>query len=155
MSSIAERILQVRGKIKQGEFAAKIGVNPNTLRGYESGRVDPSFQFLVKICVDFSVSPGWLLFGHGEMRSASQGNTADTLDKKALYEARITELEKQVREKERTITVLTRALDDAQLEKKNEDEHEIPTNVLQYRNMGSGAQAMAQRKKMLPQKNEL
>lgn len=68
MSTIAERLLLVRGKIKQGEFATLLGVNPNTLRSYENGRSCPNQEFLERICVQFSVSAEWLLLGHGPMR---------------------------------------------------------------------------------------
>ena len=67
MSTIAERLLKLRGKSKQGEFAASLCVNPNTLRSYENGRSLPNQDFLERICVQFSVSPAWLLLGQGPM----------------------------------------------------------------------------------------
>jgi transcriptional regulator with XRE-family HTH domain len=69
MSSIAERLLVVRGKTKQGLFAAKLGINPNTLRGYESGRVLPNFDVLAKVCVEYSIEPAWLILGIEPMKS--------------------------------------------------------------------------------------
>jgi putative phage repressor len=68
MSTIAERLLLLRGKTKQGEFANSLGINPNTLRSYENGRTSPNHEFLEQICVQFSVSPEWLLLGHGPIR---------------------------------------------------------------------------------------
>lgn len=67
MSTIAERLLLVRGKIKQGEFATLLDVNPNTLRSYENGRSCPNQEFLERVCVQFSVSAEWLLLGRGPM----------------------------------------------------------------------------------------
>ena len=68
MSTIAERFLILRGKAKQGVFAATLGINPNTLRSYENGRSIPNQELLEKICVQFSVSPSWLLLGIGPIR---------------------------------------------------------------------------------------
>ena len=68
-TTIAERILQVRGRTKQAAFAALLGVNPNTLRGYENGHVEPNFRFLTRICAEFSVNPTWLLMGVGTEKS--------------------------------------------------------------------------------------
>lgn len=53
----------VRGAQKQKEFATALGINANTLRNYESGRVLPNQEVLARICVQFSVSAEWLLLG--------------------------------------------------------------------------------------------
>lgn len=68
MTTISERLLELRGERKQGEFAKLLGINPNTLRSYESGRSLPNQDILERICVHFSVSPAWLLLGHGPMK---------------------------------------------------------------------------------------
>lgn len=65
MKTIGERLLFVRGEMKQGAFAKALNINPNTLRNYESGRVSPNQDILERICVQFSVSPEWLLLGTG------------------------------------------------------------------------------------------
>ena len=70
MTTIAERFLLLRGKAKQGDFAKELGINPNTLRSYENGRSIPNQELLQQICVQFSVSPAWLLLGNGPMRTA-------------------------------------------------------------------------------------
>lgn len=67
MTTIAERFLLVRGKTKQGDFAKALGINPNTLRNYENGRVLPNQEILERVCTQFSVSPRWLLLGEGTM----------------------------------------------------------------------------------------
>lgn len=91
MSTIAERILLVRGKMKQYEFANILDINPNTLRAYENGRVMPGHKVLEAICVKFSVFPAWLLLGEGPMHAgvkregatqpssqSTDGNVVDT-----------------------------------------------------------------------------
>lgn len=67
MKHVAKRIRAVRGTMKQWDFAEKIGINPNTLRNYENGRVLPNQEVLANICLAFSVSPEWLLLGAGSM----------------------------------------------------------------------------------------
>lgn len=63
MSSIAERILTVRGDMPQASFAKALGINPNTLRSYERGLAIPNQEVLARLCVKFSVNPAWLLLG--------------------------------------------------------------------------------------------
>ena len=110
MNTIAERLLLVRGKIKQGEFAALLDVNPNTLRSYENGRSCPNQEFLERICVQFSVSAEWLLLGRGSMRAGEtrsehteQSQLVETASaiscaRCALLEEELTEERKERRE---------------------------------------------------------
>ena len=63
MSSIAERILAVRGDTPQASFAKALEINPNTLRSYERGLAIPNQEVLARMCVKFSVNPAWLLLG--------------------------------------------------------------------------------------------
>lgn len=70
-TTISERLLALRGKTKQGDFAKLLGINPNTLRNYENGRVYPNQEILERICVTFSVLPEWLLMGTGPMKNES------------------------------------------------------------------------------------
>lgn len=63
MSSIAERILTVRGDMPQASFAKALEINPNTLRSYERGLAIPNQEVLARLCVKFSVNPAWLLLG--------------------------------------------------------------------------------------------
>lgn len=91
MKTIGERLLFVRGEMKQGEFAKRLNINPNTLRNYESGRVLPNQDILERVCVQFSVNPTWLLLGIGaekneEAALAPKANTAACSRCVELYE---------------------------------------------------------------------
>jgi len=66
-STISERIVQIRDRLTQAEFAERVGINANTLRAYEKGRTQPSAETLSAICVKFNVSAHWLLTGEGPM----------------------------------------------------------------------------------------
>ena len=46
MSSIADRLVFLRGSATQAEFADRVGINVNTLRGYEKGRALPGYEVL-------------------------------------------------------------------------------------------------------------
>lgn len=65
-TSMAQRIVFLRGKMTQKEFAQKVGINPNTLRNYETGRVLPNQAFLATLCYYLNVNPEWILLGQGE-----------------------------------------------------------------------------------------
>ena len=45
MSSIADRLVFLRGSATQAEFADRVGINVNTLRGYEKGRACPDMKY--------------------------------------------------------------------------------------------------------------
>lgn len=61
----AERLIQVRGKMPQLEFARRMDKNPNTLRSYERGEAQPNQEFLARLCTEFDVNPRWILLGEG------------------------------------------------------------------------------------------
>ena len=66
---MGERIRQVRKafKLKQAEFAEKIGVKPNTITSYETGLRMPSDRTIYDICREFGVNELWMRTGEGEM----------------------------------------------------------------------------------------
>ena len=45
MSSIADRLVFLRGSATQAEFADRVGINVNTLRGYEKGAPCPDMKY--------------------------------------------------------------------------------------------------------------
>ena len=67
MSSIADRLVFLRGSATQAEFADRVGINVNTLRGYEKGRALPGYEVLESLCSKLNVSPGWILTGQGNV----------------------------------------------------------------------------------------
>ncbi len=67
MSSIADRLIYLRGNATQAEFAERIGINVNTLRGYEKGRALPGYEVLEALCLKTNASPGWILTGRGNV----------------------------------------------------------------------------------------
>lgn len=67
MSSIADRLVFLRGSATQAEFADRVGINVNTLRGYEKGRALPGYEVLESLCSKLNVSPNWILTGQGKV----------------------------------------------------------------------------------------
>jgi len=64
-----ERIKALRKALKltQAKFAEQLGVKPNTISQYESGRNEPIDAVVSLICREFNVSETWLRTGEGEM----------------------------------------------------------------------------------------
>lgn len=64
-----ERIRKLRKSLgmTQQEFADKLGVKPNTLSQYETGRNAPTPAVLQLMCRVFDVNENWLRTGEGEM----------------------------------------------------------------------------------------
>lgn len=63
------RIKAVRKKLKmkQKDFAERIGIKNNYLCEIESGHIRPGFDFFYKIMADLKLNPVYLLHGKGDM----------------------------------------------------------------------------------------
>lgn len=73
MTTIGERIRQVRGEKTQSEFAGLTSIPKNTLGRYERGEIIPGGEAISLLCKNIGIDPNWLLFGEGPMR---RGETA-------------------------------------------------------------------------------
>jgi len=66
MAHIGDRIRELRGDMHLDQLADKLGVHPNTVRNYESGKRTPDTEFLARLLEKFpGTNPGWLLTGEG------------------------------------------------------------------------------------------
>ncbi len=68
-NDIASRIIHVRKtlKLKQKDFADRLGISGPSLSEIEKGKNKPNHDFLVNISREFNVNLYYLLFGEGEM----------------------------------------------------------------------------------------
>ncbi|WP_460418895.1 helix-turn-helix domain-containing protein [Pseudomonas sp. microsymbiont 2] len=62
-NGIGERIAQLRGAMKIGDFAECLGVNRKTITRWEAGEALPDGSSLVALHESFGVSPTWVLLG--------------------------------------------------------------------------------------------
>ena len=64
-----KRIKELRKALNmtQNDFGKRIGLTPNTVTNYETGRRVPSNQVIFSICREFNVHEEWLRDGTGEM----------------------------------------------------------------------------------------
>ena len=64
-----DRIKELRKSLSltQNEFGTRIGLTPNTVTNYETGRRVPSNQVIFSICREFNVNEDWLRNGTGDM----------------------------------------------------------------------------------------
>jgi len=67
--NILDRIRMIRKKLnlKQGEFAARIGITQNALSMIELEKVSLTEKNIKLICATFAVDETWLRTGNGEM----------------------------------------------------------------------------------------
>ena len=64
LAAIGERIRQLRGfKMKQSEFAKRVGIVQSHLSGLEAGKKEPCAAVLLAISREFGRSIDWLLTG--------------------------------------------------------------------------------------------
>lgn len=71
--------------LTQNDFGVRLGLAPNTITNYETGRREPSNQIIIAICREFNVNEEWLRTGEGEMfQDLSQGELAARVVGEAL-----------------------------------------------------------------------
>ena len=71
--------------LTQNDFGVKLGLAPNTITNYETGRREPSNQIIIAMCREFNVNEEWLRTGEGEMfQDLSQGELAARVVGEAL-----------------------------------------------------------------------
>lgn len=78
MSTLGERIKQIRGKLSQAEFAEKTGINKSTLGRYERNVNKPDTASINAICKIFKVNSSWLLTGEGRAFFDDSSVVSDT-----------------------------------------------------------------------------
>lgn len=76
MSTPGERLLHFRKQMKltQAEFAKALGVSRSYVLNIETGRNEPSREFLRKLHDAFGVSADWVLTGRGESIPTSEAS---------------------------------------------------------------------------------
>jgi len=71
MSTLGERIRELRGDMQQIDLARRLEIHPNTLMRYEKGGACPDVSFLQKLLEIFpNANPDWLLTGTGDKERA-------------------------------------------------------------------------------------
>lgn len=71
--------------LTQNDFGVRLGLAPNTITNYETGRREPSNQIIIAMCREFNVNEEWLRTGEGEMfQDLSQGELAARVVGEAL-----------------------------------------------------------------------
>lgn len=91
---IGSRIIEVRGSLNQGDFAAKIGISKSTVGRIERDEYTPDGEFLQTLYREFGVSPTWVLTGMGP-KTVSPGIAVGLLMVDALQKGRPFGIEEQ------------------------------------------------------------
>lgn len=61
--SVGHRIARLRGEMKVGDFAERLGVNRKTITRWEANEALPDGSSLLALHAQFGISPAWLLLG--------------------------------------------------------------------------------------------
>ncbi len=65
MSSLGDRLKEIRGILSRDVFAAQFSVHRNTLAAWEKGLTAPDARFLEELCQKYKITPQWILLGEG------------------------------------------------------------------------------------------
>lgn len=71
MSTIGDRLKEIRGDESQETFAGRFGIHRNTLARWESGERTPDLDFVIKMVLELGYSPEWVLTGAGPTRASA------------------------------------------------------------------------------------
>lgn len=119
MTEIHERIEMIINSLgmNKNSFAKRIGVSNTAIENIVGRRQSkPGFEILSRVVESFeNINPEWLLTGKGEMlngRTSDEHNSIvmTTLKNKPVYKAQFSELEEQVKNKEKEIEMLRELL---------------------------------------------
>ncbi len=64
--AVISRLMTLKGAESEGEFAARLGISPNTWTAYKKAKQSFGLHEIAKICDALDVEPVWLLFGEAE-----------------------------------------------------------------------------------------
>lgn len=64
-NDVGRRIAQLRGEMKVGDFAERLGVNRKTITRWEANDALPDGSSLLALYLQFGASPAWVLLGEG------------------------------------------------------------------------------------------
>ena len=100
MEKIRDRLKRVRNElgIKQGEFAARIGLKQGSYSDIENGKEILTDRNMKLICLEFGVNMDWLQHGGDGPVLKNQGLAPDERELLDLYEKLIPENRKEVRD---------------------------------------------------------
>lgn len=65
LMAIGKRIEELRGRLSQVDFAAKLGVDRKTIGTWERGERMPDTKALLGLWAEFDADPAWVLTGKG------------------------------------------------------------------------------------------
>lgn len=63
MSTLGERLKELRAGLTQAEFAALLGVHGNTIKNWEKGTHFPDYKILMVLVEKYELSVKWLMLG--------------------------------------------------------------------------------------------
>ncbi|MCQ0987328.1 helix-turn-helix domain-containing protein [Jiella marina] len=86
--------------LSTGALARRIGVRPETMRGWERDRAEPKSAKLVELAGVLGVSPAWLMGGVGETRDAELVEPAAIEAKIALLRERRAAIDDEIQKLE-------------------------------------------------------
>ena len=105
MSTLGERLKQLRGKASQKQFAQTLGIPPTTLANYESNKSELNFTMIELFTSKFNISTDWLIFGRGPMHPEKSATTPEKAPESAPQAAcqRCMELEVRLEQAEKAL----------------------------------------------------
>lgn len=80
MSTIGDRIRQVRGDVSQTDFGRKLGISQAIVSSIETDRTKPTWDLLTKMIQVYQVDVNWLLTGTGAASSVKEEVTGYQID---------------------------------------------------------------------------
>lgn len=116
MSTLGQRLVDLRGKMSRKDFAERLGIHHQTIYEYEKNRKIPTYETIKKISLRLNINPDWLNSGVGLMHpgeaDSAQNQCASESGQQAACRS-CTELRKELaleRQERRDLAVENRQL---------------------------------------------
>ncbi|HEX2019133.1 MAG TPA: helix-turn-helix transcriptional regulator [Aurantimonas sp.] len=85
------------------ELAARLGVKPETMRGWERDRAEPRANKLITLAGILGVSPAWLIGGYGAAPTEEPLQEPGHVDRLAALRSRRDGIDREIARLEKTI----------------------------------------------------
>ena len=95
MSTLGDRIKQLRGTHTQKWLAEQLNIPTTTLSNYENNKSELNFAIIRAFKTIFKVNTDWLLFGNDSVYQGEDGTSFDDDGRTEKLEARVVELEQE------------------------------------------------------------
>ena len=109
MTTLGEKIRELRGQGSIVSFCKEFNIHKNTLSNYEANKTTPNAEFITALCNNYKVNANWLFFGEGPKNKAGSLKIPTAQLDKDLFSDTFVALEKSLQVTKRVLPPTAKA----------------------------------------------